>query len=91
MKKYNVENKVDNYEQYIGEIPHEEISDNYFGDYIDAENEEIAIEIYKDKIMEMIRDNNFECEQEETGNIIVFEEDGKVREYWYDFKAKEKE
>lgn len=43
MKKYNVENLIDDREQALGRIPFADISDDYVGDYIIAENEEDAI------------------------------------------------
>ena len=42
MKKWNVESRRD----------YTEIFDNYVGDYIEAETEEEAVEIYKDWLIE---------------------------------------
>lgn len=61
MKKYNVETRRD----------YTEIFDNWVGDYIEAENEEEAIEIAKQWLI----DNGYDGDVEEL--------EYKVSEYWH--------
>ena len=57
MKKYQVECIVDNRDQYYGKTPHNDIYDDYVGDYVDAESPEEAISLAIDYILENIVQN----------------------------------
>ena len=95
MKKYQVECTVDNADQYYGKTPHNDMRDNYVGDYIDAETADEAIDLAIDYIFENIVQNlpNSLHDAERVGNeIFVFdysdeECDEPVIAHYYDFRA----
>ena len=95
MKKYQVECIVDNRDQYYGKTPHNDIYDDYVGDYVDAESPEEAISLAIDYILENIVQNpqnglfDAECVDNE---ILVYdysddECDEPVIAYYYKFRA----
>ena len=64
MKKFKVTN-----EMYKNGNVVEASRDNYAGDYVTAESEAEAIELYKDFLIEQIRNNNLNAE------IVVTDDD----------------
>lgn len=104
MKKYQVHCECDPEEWYTGEIPPRGISDIHHDDYIKADSEDEAIEIFKDWfINENIRNNIKEWDGEsvkelENGciEVVFFEETDEGEEiekksYYHNFEAVEVE
>ncbi len=62
MKKYKVENAVMNREQILGEEPFDFETDNFLDDYVEAENENEAIEFAIDALVENIINNGYDVD-----------------------------
>lgn len=69
MKKFKVTN-----EMYKNGNVVEASRDNYAGDYVTAESEAEAIELYKDFLIEQIRNNNLNAEIIDD-EIVVTDDD----------------
>ena len=82
MKRFQVENCVQNARQYAGKEPYENISYDLVGDYIEAETEEEAISL----IMDNITEGYAEIEDNE---LLTYDDDDNVVECYYNFTAKE--
>lgn len=87
MKKYLVENAIQNANQYAGIEPYNSSDkDNYVGDYIKADTSEEAIDLALDYLVERIVENGFKAVRDE-GSITVYDDEGKVIECYYNFTA----
>lgn len=86
MKKYLVENAIQNANQYAGIEPYNSMDkDNYIVDYVEANTSEEAIGFALDYLVELIVGNGFKVNRDEE-SITVYNE-GKVVEYYYNFTA----
>lgn len=84
MKKFKVENALRTADM-IEATEHTDITDNYVGDYIEADTAEEAIEIAMDYIAERIHANTVM-----TGNsVLVYNDDDEIVEEYYKFTATE--
>lgn len=91
MKKFIVTNAVLNASQINGNESYDiNITDNYVGDYIDAENKNEAIELAIDYLVEQIRQNTVYDVDFTNDTITVYDNNKKV-EVYCNFSAKEKE
>ena len=89
MKRFQVENCVQNARQYAGEEPYENISYDLVGDYIEAETEEEAISLAMDYLKDSIMDNITEGYAEiEDNELLTYDDDDNVVECYYNFTAK---
>lgn len=80
MKKYLIENAIQNANQYAGIEPYNSMDkDNYIGDYVEANTSEEAIGFAIDYLVELIVGNGFKVNRDEE-SITVYNE-GKVVEY----------
>ena len=90
MKRFQVENCVQNARQYAGEEPYENISYDLVGDHIEAETEEEAISLAMDYLKDSIMDNITEGYAESEDNeLLTYDDDDNVVECYYNFTAKE--
>lgn len=87
--KFKINCFYDNDEQIKGNIPHNDYSDDFVGDFVVAENSNIAIETYKDMLINDIikySDNLFTIGNEKDSIVITFCDGTKER--YYNFVAK---
>lgn len=86
MKEIKVIYYVDDKEMLDGEKPRSEIYDSLF---IEAESEELAIELAKDCLIEDVRQNSdeYNAELNSDGDIDVIDSDGIIIERYYGFKV----
>ena len=90
MKRFQVENCVQNARQYAGEEPYENISYDLVGDHIEAETEEEAISLAMDYLKDSIMDNITEGYAEiEDNELLTYDDGDNVVECYYNFTAKE--
>lgn len=86
MKKYLVENAIQNANQYAGIEPYNSTDkNNHIGDYVDANNSEEAIDFAIDYLVDQIKSNGFKVNRDKEG-ITVYDGE-KVIEYYYNFTA----
>ena len=81
MKRFQVENCVQNARQYAGEEPYEHISYNIVDGDVEAENEKEAIELYKDFLIEQIRNNNLNAEIIDDEIVVTDDEENEVERF----------
>ena len=55
--------------------------DNYAGDYVTAESEAEAIELYKDFLIEQIRNNNLNAEIIDDEIVVTDDEENEVERF----------
>ena len=55
--------------------------DNYAGDYVTAESEAEAIELYKDFLIEQIRNNNLNAEIVDDEIVVTDDEENEVERF----------
>ena len=98
MKKFQISCICDNREQYLGEASHNDISDDFIGDYVEAENAENAIIDGMDYLLEQLNSNSevdaeYECDKYDKPIAILVKssEDNSIIECYYNFTAKEKD
>lgn len=84
--KYIVENRIATQGMLDGIEPWGDISDNYVGDYVEAESPIKAIWIALEYLQEQARENGFEGEIDYDAETLTFD-----NEQYYAFKAKELE
>lgn len=91
MKRFDVVNAVRNAEQIAGHEPYDcNLTDNFVGDYIEAETHEEAIEYAIDAIVESIRQNSdYSDIRVANDEITVYDDDEKPIEQYYNFIASE--
>ena len=76
MKKFKVTN-----EMYKNGNVVEASRDNYAGDYVTAESETEAIELYKDFLIEQIRNNNLNAEIVDDEIVVTDDEENEVERF----------
>ena len=85
MKRFQVENCVQNARQYAGEEPYEHISYNIVDGDVEAENEKEAIV----NALYYLADNMYAEVNLKDESILIYNDDDEVVEYYFDFVAKE--
>lgn len=76
MKRFKVTN-----EMYKNGKIAEASRDNYAGDYVTAESEAEAIELYKDFLIEQIRNNNLNAEIVDDEIVVTDDEENEVERF----------
>ena len=76
MKRFKVTN-----EMYKNGNVVEASRDNYAGDYVTAESEAEAIELYKDFLIEQIRNNNLNAEIVDDEIVVTDDEENEVERF----------
>lgn len=76
MKRFKVTN-----EMYKNGNVVEASRDNYAGDYVSAESEAEAIELYKDFLIEQIRNNNLNAEIVDDEIVVTDDEENEVERF----------
>ena len=76
MKRFKVTN-----EMYKNGNVVEASRDNYAGDYVTAESEAEAIELYKDFLIEQIRNNNLNAEIIDDEIVVTDDEENEVERF----------
>lgn len=91
MKRFQVENCVQNARQYAGEEPYEHISYNIVDGDVEAENEKEAIVNALYYLADNINDTNgmYAEVNLKDESILIYNDDDEVVEYYFDFVAKE--
>lgn len=91
MKRFQVENCVQNARQYAGEEPYEHISYNIVDGDVEAENEKEAIVNALYYLADNINDTNgmYAEVNLKDESILIYNDDDEVAEYYFDFVAKE--
>ena len=91
MKRFQVENCVQNERQYAGEEPYEHISYNIVDGDVEAENEKEAIVNALYYLADNINDTNgmYAEVNLKDESILIYNDDDEVVEYYFDFVAKE--
>ena len=69
------------YEMYKNGNVVEASRDNYAGDYVTAESEAEAIELYKDFLIEQIRNNNLNAEIVDDEIVVTDDEENEVERF----------
>ena len=87
MKKFKVNYKVNNREQYLGIAP---IDETLYSDYIECDTPEEAVDWYRQHIFEQCIDNGYDADIVGE-SIIVRNDEGEVIEEDYNFTADEEE
>lgn len=91
MKRFQVENCVQNARQYAGKEPYEHISYNIVDGDVEAENEKEAIVNALYYLADNINDTNgmYAEVNLKDESILIYNDDDEVVEYYFDFVAKE--
>ena len=76
MKRFKVTN-----EMYKNGNVEETSRDNYAGDYVTAESEAEGIELYKDFLIEQIRNNNLNAEIVDDEIVVTDDEENEVERF----------
>ena len=90
MKRFQVENCVQNARQYAGEEPYEHISYNIVDGDVEAENEKEAIVNALYYLADNINDTNgmYAEVNLKDESILIYNDDDEVVEYYFDCVAK---
>lgn len=90
MKKWLVECHIDNREQFYSREPPSGIFYDATDDFVEAETEDDAIELSTDWIAEHTIRNAYDVETFDD-TVVVYGDDGNVKEYYFEFRAREVE